>query len=135
MPRLALTRAGVTPEQALSELRHTGSHPATAKAVAGGACDAGALDETVYAKLIAEGALKAGALSVFHTSPPFTDYVWAARKDLPEGQGKAFTAALRDLDPTKDGKVLEILRAKAFVPARSESYDDVARVARELGLL
>lgn len=135
MPRLALKQAGVPAESALKEFRHTGSHPATAQAVMAGACDAGALDETVYAKLTADGTISPGALRVFHTSPPFTDYVWAARKDLPEAQRAAFTAALRGLDPATDGKVLDILRGKVFVPASDASYADVARVARELKLL
>jgi phosphonate transport system substrate-binding protein len=135
MPRLALKQAGVPAEAALKEFRHTGSHPATAQAVVAGACDAGALDETVYAKLAADGTIPRGALRVFHTSAPFTDYVWAARKDLPEEQRAAFTQALRTLDPGKDGKVLEILRGKVFVPASDASYADVTRVARELKLL
>jgi phosphonate transport system substrate-binding protein len=135
MPRLALEQAGVPPEKALSKLRHTGSHPATAQAVAVGACDAGALDETVYASLIADGRLKQGALQVFHTTEPFTDYVWAARKGLPAEQAAAFSAALRALDPGKGAAVLEVLRARSFVPASNNSYADVARVARQLGLL
>ena len=135
MPRLALTRAGLAPEQAFKELRHTGSHPATVQGVLAGACDAGALDETVYAKLTTDGTVKPGALRVFHTTPPFTDYVWAARKDLPEAQRAAFTAALRGLDPAKDAKVTEILRGKVFVPASDAAYADVARVARDLKLL
>ncbi len=135
MPRLALKQAGVPAETALKEFRHTGSHPATAQAVMAGACDAGALDETVYAKLAADGTIKPGALRVFHTSAPFTDYVWAARKDLPEEQRAAFTQALRGLDPGKDGIVLDILRGRVFVPASDASYADVNRVARELKLL
>lgn len=135
MPRLALAKAGVDADKDLSEVRYTGSHPATAQAVASGACDAGALDETVYAKLIADGTLKAGLLKVFYTTPPFTDYVWAARNDLPAEKGAAFTEALRSLDPAKDAKVLEILRGRSFVPASNDSYADVTEVARKLGLL
>jgi phosphonate transport system substrate-binding protein len=135
MPRLTLTRAGLAPEQSLKEVRYTGSHTATAQAVMAGACDAGAMDETVFAKLSADGTIKPGALRVFHTTPPFTDYVWAARKDLPEAQRKAFTEALRGLAPGKDAKVLGILRGKAFVPASDAAYADVTRVARDLKLL
>jgi phosphonate transport system substrate-binding protein len=135
MPRLAMAKAGLPAEKTLGELRYTGSHPATAQAVASGACDAGALDETVYAKLLEDGTLQPAALEVFHTTPPFTDYVWAARKDLPKSEADAFTEALRSLDPVSNAKVAEILRGETFVPASDESYADVARVARELGLL
>jgi len=135
MPRLAFTKADIAEEKALRETRYTGSHPATALAVASGACDAGALDETVYEKLLKDGTLKPGAVQVFYKTPPFTDYVWAARKDLAKEQGTAFAEALLALTPDKDAQVLEILRGEKFVPVSNDAYADIERVARELGLL
>jgi phosphonate transport system substrate-binding protein len=119
----------------LGSLRHTGSHPATAQAVASGACDAGALDETVYRSLVDEGKIAANAVGVFHTSPPFADYVWAARKDLGDKEREAFAEALLKLQPGRDDAVLEILRGTRFVRANDADYGDVARTATELGLL
>ena len=135
MPRLILKDAGLPAETAFAEFRHTGSHPATAQAVASGACDAGALDETVFRQLVEEGKVPAEKVTVFHTSPPFTDYVWAARRDLSEKDREAFSQALLALQPGQDDAVLEILRGEKFVPAENGSYADVGKVAKELDLL
>jgi phosphonate transport system substrate-binding protein len=135
MPRLILKHAGLSAEATFREFRHTGSHPATAQAVASGACDAGALDETVFRQLVEEGKVPAGKIAVFYTSPPFTDYVWAARKDLPGDDREAFSQALLALKPGKDDAVLGILRGEKFVPADNASYADVEKVAKELDLL
>lgn len=135
VPRLLLKRAGVPAETALKSFRHTGSHPATAQAVVAGACDAGAIDETVFKALLGEGKIPAAAVRVFYVSPPFADYVWAARKDLPAADRQAFATAMLNLDTRRDAAVLDILRATKYVPARAQSYGNIARIAQVLGLL
>lgn len=135
IPRLVLKEAGVPAEKALKSFRFTGSHPATAQAVASGACDAGAIDETVFHSLVRQGKISGDTVKVFYTSPPFTDYVWAARKDLPKADRDAFSKALLALQPGKDDAVLTILRARKYVPASNASYSGVVKVAKELDLL
>jgi phosphonate transport system substrate-binding protein len=134
-PVLALKGAGVSPDKGLKSFRYTGSHPATAQAVAAGACDAGALDETVFRQLEADHKITGARLTVFYTSPAFADYVWAARKDLSGADQKAFADALLRLQPGRDDQVLSILRGQHFVRADNAEYGDVERTGRELGLL
>jgi phosphonate transport system substrate-binding protein len=134
-PFLAMKQVGISPDKSLKSFRYTGSHPATAQAVALGACDAGAVDETVFKSLVAGGKLTGAKLSVFYTTPPFADYVWAARKDLSAADIQAFDSALLRLQPGHDDKVLDILRAKHFVRADNAEYGDVERIAKELGLM
>lgn len=134
IPRAALKQSGLAAD-ALGETRNTGSHPATAQGVASGTCDAGAMDETVYKQLITSGQLEADKIRVFYTSQPFTDYVWAAAKDLSKDKREAFSKAMLTLKRGEDDAVLDILRGDSFVPAKTESYDGVASTARELGLL
>lgn len=135
VPRLVLKRAGLPIDKALKSFRYTGSHPATAQAVATGVCDAGAIDETVFKSLVDEGKISAAAVKVFYVSPIFADYVWAARKDLPPADRQAFSRALMSLQQGRDGEVLNILRATRYVPASDASYANIARIAQELGLL
>jgi phosphonate transport system substrate-binding protein len=134
-PDLALKAAGVSPDKGLKSFRYTGSHPATIQAVAAGACDAGAVDQTVYKGLLADGKLAGARLKVFYTTPAFADYVWAARKDLSQKDRDAFADALLRLQPGKDDQVLSILRGSRFVRASDGEYSDVTRTAKELGLL
>src|SRR5499433_3977976 len=81
MPEYFMREASVDPD-VIAKAIYTGGHDATALAVANKKVDAGALDETVYEKMFADGKLDAAKAKVFYTSPPFFDYVWAARKGL-----------------------------------------------------
>jgi phosphonate transport system substrate-binding protein len=134
-PYLSMKGVGILPDSDLKSYRYTGSHAATAQAVAAGACDAGSLDETVYKSMIADGKIPGNEMKVFFTTPAFADYVWAARKDLPRDLEQNFSNALLRLEPGHDDKILEILRAKHFVAGNNAEYSEVERVAKELGLM
>jgi phosphonate transport system substrate-binding protein len=134
VPRLMLKRLHV-PAETLKSFRYTGSHPATAQAVASGACDAGALDETVFHSLVTDGKISGTDVVVFYTSPPFTDYIWAARKGLPPQVDQAFSNAMLQLRTGRDDAVLKILRADKYVPASDSAYATIVRIANELNLL
>jgi phosphonate transport system substrate-binding protein len=114
------------------KFRYTGSHPATAKAVESGAADAGALDETVYNSMIAEGKLDKTKVRVFYTSKPFVDYVWVARKDVSKDVQEKFAAAFTDLKEGRDDQILAILRGKNFVRANDTEYELIRKIAEEL---
>jgi phosphonate transport system substrate-binding protein len=134
-PVLAMKQAGLNVDHDLRSARFTGSHLATAQAVAAGACDAGALDETVFRALEADHKLAPGSVSVFYTTKPFADYVWAARRDLSPADRQAFAAALLRLQPGRDDKILAILRGAHYVRADDVEYADVVRTAKALGLM
>lgn len=134
IPYSELKKAGVNADADL-KFRYTGSHPATAKAVESGAADAGALDETVYNSLIADGTLNKTKLRVFHTSAPFVDYVWVARKDVDAKHQARFAQAFTGLKEGKDDEILKILRGKDFVKVTDAEYAGIRNLARELKLL
>jgi phosphonate transport system substrate-binding protein len=131
MPYMELKRAGINVDTDL-KFRYSGSHPATAKAVESGAVDAGALDETVYNSMIAEGKLDKTKVRVFYTSKPFVDYVWVARKDTTAEERERFVQAFIGLKEGRDDKVLQVLRGKSFVRANDENYRLIRQVAEEL---
>jgi phosphonate transport system substrate-binding protein len=131
MPYLEMRQAGVDPNTSL-KYRYTGSHPATAKAVESGAVDAGALDETVYNSMIAEGKLDPNKVRVFYMSKPFVDYVWVARKDVDPATQEKFAQAFTDLKEGQDEEILNILRGKNFVRANNEEYTVLRLVAADL---
>lgn len=131
MPYLEMRQAGVDPNTAL-KFRYTGSHPATAKAVESGAVDAGALDETVYNSMIAEGKLDPNKVRIFYKSKPFVDYVWAARKDVDAATQEKFVQAFTELKEGQDDEILKILRGTNFVRASNEEYTVLRLVAEDL---
>ncbi len=135
MPFLAMEKAGLDPDKDLSGYRYTGSHTATAQAVASGVIDAGALDEAVFQSMIAKGQIDKSKVQVFYTTPAFVDYVWVARKDIDPKLKEKFAQAFMDLKPGRDDKILDILMGKQFVPATNEEYDDIRTTAKKLKLL
>jgi phosphonate transport system substrate-binding protein len=134
MPFYAMTQAGLDPDKDLN-YRYTGNHPATAKAVEAGVVDAGAIDESVYHAMIDGNQLDKSKVRVFHTTPPFLDYVWVARKDAPAADRAAFANAFLSLHPPADAAVLDILRGTSFVRANDAEYDLLRTIATKLKLL
>jgi phosphonate transport system substrate-binding protein len=133
MPYRAMMQAGIDPDKDFS-FRYTGSHAATVQAVAGGAADAGAADETVYKSLIADGKVDGSKLRVFYTTPAFVDYVWVARKDVDAAMQRQFADAFLKLMAGRDDQILTILRGQRFVRANDAEYKDIADVAKRLGM-
>jgi phosphonate transport system substrate-binding protein len=131
MPYLEMRQAGVDPDNTL-KYRYTGSHPATAKAVESGAVDAGALDESVYNAMIAEGKLDPNKVHVFYMSKPFVDYVWVARKDIDPAMQEKFAQAFTDLKAPQNGDILKILRGSSFIRASNDEYTVLRMVAEDL---
>jgi len=131
IPVKELLEAGVNPDTDL-KTRYTGNHTATAVAVAAGQVDAGALDETVFRKLVADKTLDPSKARVFFASKPFTDYVWAVRKDLDD----TVVAGIRHgFLQARDPKVLALLRATQYVTASDREYDSIRETAKKLNLL
>ena len=131
MPYLELKQIGINPDTDM-KFRYTGSHPATAKAVESGAADAGALDETVFNSLIADGKVDKTKVRIFYTTKPFVDYVWAARKEIDTAKQEKFVQAFLRLKEGQDDEILKILRGKTFVRATDDEYSALKRVAQEL---
>jgi len=136
MPEYFMRQAKVDPE-VIAKAVYTGGHDATALAVANKKVDAGALDETVYQKMVKDGKLDPNQASVFYTSPPYFDYVWAARKGLDPKLADAFANAFLKLNAgdTAQEPIREFLRATKYVKAKDSDYDKLRQAARDAGLM
>ena len=136
MPEYFMRQAKVDPE-VISKAIYTGGHDATALAVANRKADAGALDETVYRKMVADGKLDGAKVKVFYTTPPFFDYIWVARKTLAPKIGESFSSAMLKLSTNDAAQkaVLDLLNATNYVKAEDSNYDRLRHAAEEAGLL
>lgn len=136
MPAYYMRAAGVDPG-ALSKTLYTGGHDATALAVANKKVNAGAMDEVVLENMLKSGKVTASQVEVFYTTPPFFDYVWAARKGLDPKLSDDFSAAFLKLDTSNadDKAVLDLLNATKYVRAEDANYDKLRQAARAEGLL
>jgi phosphonate transport system substrate-binding protein len=136
MPEYFMRQAKVNSD-VLTKAIYTGGHDATALAVANKKVDAGAMDETVYQKMVKDGKLDAAKAKVFYTTPPFLDYVWAARKGLDPKLSESFSNAFLKLGANnpEHKAVLEFLRASKYVRANDSDYDKLRQAARDAGLM
>ena len=89
-------QAGINPNTDF-KFRYSGSHLATAAMVENGVVDAGAIDETVFNFLIITGKLDKNKVRIFYTSKPYVDYMYVARKGVPEAERERFARALLEL--------------------------------------
>ena len=136
MPEYFMREANVEAD-VIAKAIYTGGHDGTALAVANQRVDAGALDETVYQKMIQDGKLDPAKVKVFFTTPPFFDYVWVARKGLDAKLAEAFSSAFLRLDASEPQQraVLDVMRAKKYVRANDSDYDKLRQAANDAGLL
>lgn len=136
MPEYYMRQAKVD-ASVIARAIYTGAHDATALAVANKKVDAGALDEVIFKRLMQDGRITPAQVRVFYTTPPFLDYLWAARKSLDPRLAEKFAQSLLRLDTARpqDRPILEFLGASRYVRATDASYQRLRQAARDAGLL
>lgn len=137
MPRSYLLAAKINPDTDLKRIAFSGAHDATVAAVSGGKVDAGALNISVWEKLVAAGKVDTKMVHVFYTTPGYYDYNWSVRADMNPVVRKKLTDAFLALDAKNpaDKEILDLQRASKFIPTKAENYAAIEAAARSAGLL
>jgi phosphonate transport system substrate-binding protein len=137
MPRSYLLAAKIDPDTDLRRIAFSGAHDATVAAVAGGKVDAGALNMSVWDKLVADKKVDPSVVRVFYTTPGYYDYNWSVRSDMPADLQKKLSDAFLSLDPknAQDKAILDLQRATKFVPTKAANYSAIEAAAQNAGLL
>ena len=137
MPRFYMMKEGIDPDKTLKRVAFSGAHDATALQVAGGKVDAGALNISVYEKMLAEKKIDASQVKVFYTTPGYYDYNWTVRGDLDPILIKKLTDAFLALDAKnpEHKEILALQRATRFIATKPENYKNIEEAARSAGLL
>jgi len=137
MPRSYLLAAGIDPDRDMKRVAYSGTHDATVAAVGSGKVDAGALNISVWEKLVADKRVDPAKVHVFYTTPPYYDYNWTVHADMPAAERAKLTKAFTDLSTaTPQGReILELQRATRFIPTSADNYKGIESAARNAGLL
>ncbi|MEW5709606.1 MAG: putative selenate ABC transporter substrate-binding protein [Pseudomonadota bacterium] len=137
MPRYYLMQNGIHPEKDFKRVAFSGAHDATAAWVAAGRADAGALNASVWEKLVESGKVDPAQVRVFYTTPPYYDYNWTVRGDLNPALVRKLTDAFLKLDPRNPAhkEILALQRATRYVPTKPENYRGIEAAARAAGLI
>ena len=137
MPRSFLLQAGLDPDKDFKRVAYSGAHDATVAAVAAGKVQAGALNISVWDRLVAEKKVDTDKVRVFYTTPPYYDYNWTVHADMPAALRDKLSAAFLSLSrDTAEGKeILELQRATRFIPSKADNYKGIEAAAKSAGLL
>ncbi len=137
MPRYFLLQNGIDPDKDLGKVAYSGAHDVTAKWVEAGKVDAGALNESIWQRLLDEKKIDPSKVRVLWTTPDFYDYNWTVRGDLDPKLIEKLRAAFLALDPAdpEQRKILDLQRTKKFIPTAPENYRAIEQAARSAGLL
>lgn len=136
MPRFYMTENGLEPERFFASVRYSAGHDQTAIWVKDGEVALGVANCVIVQSLFDNGVLNGADVRVIETTPPYPDYVWAARAALDEGIKVAFLDALLALDATVP-EHLAILRsqgANAYLPAGMSDFEPVRTAALHAGV-
>ncbi len=122
--QLFLAQSGITADD-LRSFQYLGRHDRVATAVASGQFDAGALEETIFNKLVSEGL----ALRPLASYRDLTK-AWVARVGL----DPALKAKLREaMIAMRDPAALEALRFDGFTATTDADYDPTRAAIKENG--
>ena len=137
MPRWFLLQAGVDPDRDFAKYAFSGAHDVTARWVETGKVDAGALNESVWQKLVDEKKIDPSKVVVFYTTPDFFDYNWTVRGDLDPKVVAKLREAFLALDPAvpEHKAILDLQRTKRFIPTVPANYATIEEAAKGAGLL
>lgn len=137
MPRYFLKQNKLEAERDFKRIAFSGAHDATAAWVESGRVEAGALNASVWDKLVAERKVDTSKVKVIYTTPPYFDYNWTVRGDLDAALVKKLTEAFLKLDRAnpQHKEILDVQRATRFVATKVENYKSIEAVGREVGVI
>lgn len=130
---------GKTPEDFFSkpvQFQKVGSHDATARAVASGSVQVGAISYTKYDSMVAAGDISAEDAPIIWITPDYADYNLTAHPALEEMFGEGFIDKLQKvLVACDDQEVLKAFNRQDLIPAQNSEFSGIEKVAKELDLM
>ena len=137
MPRYYLADEGIDPESFFVAVQHSAGHDETANLVASGGVALGVANCFIVQSMLDNGTLGNDDIRVIETTPPYSDYVWAAHASLDDFSRMAILDALLALDATvpEHREILQLQGANAYLPAGSEDFAMIRKAAENANLL
>lgn len=137
MPRHYLSKNGIEADRDFANMAFSGAHDATAAWVSAGKVQAGALNASVWDKLMEQGKIDITKVKVIYTTPHYYDYNWTVRGNLDAELVHAIRKAFLSLDPSdpEQAEILKLQRATRFIETKVENYLGIEAAAKQAGLL
>jgi len=134
-----IQETGKSPEEFFTQpvqFRKTGGHDATARAVASGAVQVGAISYKKYDSMVASGDISAEDAPIIWETPGYEDYNLTVHPALETMFGEGFIDKLQKvLVDCEDKEVLKAFNRDDLIPAKNEDFANIENVAKEVGLM
>lgn len=118
------------------QFQTAGGHDATARAVANGSVQVGALSYKKYDSMVADGEISAEDAPIIWETPDYADYNLTVHPDLEKMYGEGFIDKLQKvLVDCTDAAVLKAFNRDDLIPAKNEEFEGIKEVAKEVGLM
>lgn len=137
MPRYFLEAQGLNPEQFFAATQHSAGHDQTTKLVSDGTVDLGVANCVIVQSLLENNSLDTYDVRIIETTPPYSDYVWAAKASMDDDTRAMLLDAFLALDAS-DSQHRAILRsqgANAYMPAARGDFALVRKAVQMVGLV
>jgi phosphonate transport system substrate-binding protein len=134
IPRKMLMENGINPDEDFSTLYYAGSHDAVELAVKNGSVDAGALGDTTHNRMLKEGHIEPGEMTIVHVSVPIPGSPIVVRGDLPQDLKDRIQKALIEMDEQTIHLVGGWGDIEKYVVVEDSDYDVIRDTKELLGL-
>lgn len=137
MPRFFLSTQDIIPETFFSHVFFSGAHDLTARWVQEKRVDVGVASSLVVDQMFKEKKLSRERVKILWKTPPYPDYVWTARRGLPEKVKAKIIEAFVKLSPEnrQHRKLLELTGANYYFPANADDFEPIKKIALQLDIL
>jgi len=134
-----MKETGAAPEKFFTkrvQFQATGGHDATARAVASGSVQVGALSYKKYDSMVAAGEISAEDAPIIWETPDYADYNLTVHPALEEMFGEGFIDKLQKaLVDCTNKDVLKAFNRDDLIPAKNEEFEGIYEVAKEVGIM
>ncbi|MFO7786378.1 MAG: putative selenate ABC transporter substrate-binding protein [Halospina sp.] len=129
-------RFDAAPDEVFDRVGFSGNHTRTISMVESGAYQVGAVNYTVWEKMVEDGDVDTDQVRVIWETPDYPNYQWSIRGDVDERFGEGFKERVREaLLNMEDPELLESFPRSAFIPASNDDYEPIRKVGKATGLL
>ena len=137
MPRFFLSTQDIVPETFFSQVDYSGAHDITARWVEEKRVDVGAVNSLTIDQMFKEKKLSKHKVKILWKTPPYPDYVWTARRGLPEILKAKIIEAFVKLSPdNKQHRILlQLTGANYYFPANADDFEPIRKIALQLEML
>jgi len=136
MPLYYLKEMGIDPEKDFQgPPQFSGTHARTLEWVLSGRVDAGVMNGQIFDRLLREKKLDLKKVDIAWVSPGFSDYIWAAREDVPPEVRKRVQQSFLNLKMSdkQDAPVLDGLGADYYVLPDLQAFERLKDILGQLG--